>query len=715
MLTDTCGMPTDDANVSIPTPWREDNATDTELYTHVRNLVQESLYWRRRFITHAQLNDNLRQYLGDQVDWIGDSEGLDVFVINRIQNAILAATATQTEVPATIKLQPRETNDPPQWFFKPSAAEAITSLLQEQPDTDLFEGIELTPQQLAGHAGIDDDTAQDLMGIEQTLPQPVIDPNTGQPAIDPATGQPQTEQVPIPDPETGQAAMLFTEEDFFLINDDAVADWEQTILDIKLDQSYFGSTLTENVLNTNILGYQPIKVTFDPATWTFDFENVHPKRVHLDPSNSKYQHQAFVIYDEVISVDEAISRYPDHEQAIRENGMEGRIEPDAGDADDYGSHDTDTEFQRPMVVVRTAWLRYQPVPCTPFEAERYGKVVREATPREDDPTLEDVTYYLIDVDAGTEEQQGDAVEPGDARWPTMPGVRQLIFIGDIKLEDEPCPWADIPITWNRCYPIPHRPWGMGMPSHLEGIQKAINMLSSAFLNHAQYYQSPQEIMSLGMFNLMQDDEAGEYGSYPGRRIIVPDRLLEELRGQLVTFVDPPPIPESLFRFWQFLLDLFNDQAGQSDVIRGQSTPDAQSGTAIEALQAAARGLYGYLGRQTQDMLRHVAQLMIHMIRDGVPEAELMRCSSRYPIQVVRALVKRAEQLDYDIRVEISSASGITRRQEQEQARADFGAGIRSQETTLEKIGDPNPQAEMKRIRKEQRELQAPAVPAEQPV
>lgn len=715
-------MPISADNAGVDMPWRKANASDTDLYTHVCNLVNESITVRRKYVTHDRLNDNLRMYLGDQVDWIGNSDSLDVFVINRIQNAVLAATATQTEVPASIKLQPRETNDPPEWYLKPAAAAALAAVLAEPTSSQILpDHINLTARQLHGIEPIDDDTAQDLLGIEQTALQPVQGPAP----IDPATGLPGPPPEPQPtavlDPDTGEPAMLLTEDDFYLVNDDAVADWEQSILDIKLEQAWFGSVLTENVLNTNVLGYQPLRVSFDPETWQFDFENVQPKRVHLDPGNSLYQHQAYIIYDELISVDEAIWRYPDHEAAIRRSGRMGQIEPDVGEADDWGDYDTDTEFQRPMVVIRTAWLRYQTVACTVAEAVRYGKVIRKSEAVTDDDgqpvhdpqtglAAENVTYCLRNDDGS----EGAEVEPGTRQWPRMPGTRQLIFVGDTKLEDVRCPWANIPVVWNRCKPIPGKPWAQGLPENLDGIQKAINMLSSAFINHAQYYQSPQEMMSLSMFNLMEDAEAAEFGSYPGRRLVVPDRLLLQLGNQLNTFVDPPPIPESLFRFWQFLLELFNDQAGQSDVVRGQSSPDAQSGTAIEALQAAARGLYGYLGRTTQDMLRHIARIMVHMIRDQVPEAELMRCNSRYPIQVVRALIRRAENLDYDIRVEISSASGITRRQEQQEARADFAASLISHETTLEKTGTANPQAEMKRIRKERREQAAP-VPAPAPV
>jgi len=154
------------------------------------------------------------------------------------------------------------------------------------------------------------------------------------------------------------------------------------------------------------------------------------------------------------------------------------------------------------------------------------------------------------------------------------------------------------------------------------------------------------------------------------------------------------------------MGVFDDIASQPDVARGESTPEATSGRAIEALQTAARGVFGYLAKQTEELARDITKLMLGVIRRQLPEHECLRACSKYPIQVVRAIRERSLTLEHDIKVELTGASGETKRAEQEQARADYKAGLLSQETVLEKLGVPNVEAEMQRMIAE-RQPQAP--------
>lgn len=692
-------------------------AEPEEVVRYIDGLVLESIEARRKYMPAATMDNNLRLYLGDQLEYESTGE-LDVYTFNKIQNLVIAASAVQTELQPLIDLQPRDTGRPPAAFLKPEVAamlkpqiDAGALVLPVQPRP--------TPGQLAGVEPFTNDQYEDLLSIPRMAPQPVqaVDATTGA-AID--TGQ--TRQTPVIDPATGQEQKLFTPDDFHLVDDNAVADLEQTLIDIKWEEAAGPLVVRENTLNTNCLGIGPVFVDYDHRFHRFTFDNINAKRFYPDPRESSYARCGYQVYDRLLSKAEAIHLFPDHRAAIEAKVTKGFQRPMTGQVEDWGETDTEIEYEREMVIVRCAWLRYQSYPATEAEALRYGWVRQRIRQQPAvDPAgnalseMVDVAeYYIPDDDDDNDYEKGEATAPGEANWPQNPNcIREIIIVADELVSDGRSKFNDLRVPWNKCVPIPYRPWAQGMPERVEPIQRAINMLGTNFVIHSGYHANPMEVVGQEVADELRGSDFDEAGSFPGRRIRVSQELYERTNGKIITIIDPASMPESLARFWVMLMELFDDVGGRPDSIQGKSSPDAKSGVAIQALQQAARGIFGYLSLHTQDVIRQIVQLMLHITRHEMAEHEIARClGDKLPVPVMRAILARAKGVQYDITVEIASAGGATRQQEEAQIRLDRAAGLRSTLATMKKIRVPNPEQELAEIQAERMAMQPPmAMPA----
>jgi len=655
----------------------------------ITELVRESQTFRRQFAPNDTLDENLRFYLGDQLsaDIVFDDDYDQTMVINKVMGAILASVAVQTELPVAINFQPRDTSDQPLIFL----AEAVGAALYDQVRTGQLQlPVTLTENQLSGYEPITPEAHEMLLTVER---QTLAENELGIP-----------EATPVIDPTTQQPAYLFTDEDFIVGTDDMVAQFEQKVFQAKWDQACGDQVVAECVLASTTVGMQPLLVEYDDRDWTFDLRTINPKRCYLDPAHALYKGQSYVVWDELISEDEAVARFPHLAEHIHAEAMEGAQSSLTEDDSDWGETDAGIRYGRPMIAIRTAIMRWQAMPATEHEAVRYGLVEEVTLPIDiqadvdggvtlDDDGLQ--VYVLPDDPSRT------PVTPDDDAWPIWPkALRQVRMIAGEVVDDRRCPYCDIPLTWTKCLPIPGRPWGLSMTSQIAPIQTSLNLLASEFLNHAQYYGCPGEVLSASAMRELQTSGV-DATPRPGRQVVLPDELFERLGGQLSHFQSPPALPASLMQFFDYLLNLADEISGQPDLMRGQANSSATSGRAIEALQGAARGVFGYLSRFTQNMVAEAARVMLGAMRDMMPEDEWMRCCGEYPVQVVRAIKDRAKSLEYDIDAQVASGGGATKREEGIQARADYASGLRARLSTMQKIGVPNPEAEAEQIAKEQ--------------
>jgi hypothetical protein len=610
-------------------------------------LVEQSLSVRR--YRHGRLDQNLRWYVGDHWD-VTPPDGLSLFTINKIQNAVLSATNLQIEQPIRPRFEPSNTGVSSEFVLTEEAANRLAPYALM---------IGLPPEVLSGEQVLTEQEVLALMQIPQT-------DEFGNPMVDPMTMAPMTVVHPT---------------DFFEVSDRICNDELQSVFDFKWEEAEADTVVNENVLDNNVIGFQPMWFRRENEGYRWCLSNPHPKRVYPDPANSDPKKFTYVIFDDLVWADKAKSKNPEWSEVIDKNKESGVVLPKGFFEQDWGYADTITYHQE-MVVIRYGYLRFQAYPMTEDEALQCGKV-------------------MVGENGEYVDETGAMTAPDAPNWPIKRDcVREIVQIGDEVVRDERCMESDVPMLWNICKPVPKTPWGQGMPEIMEDVQRAINMLASIFKNHAGYYQAPMEMMPESVYQLVKDNE-GALGSFPGRRLRVPDALLSEFgvnAGGM--FVNPPPLPASLVQFFEYLMGLIEELGGRPETSRGISDPNASSGRAIEALQSAAKGLFSFLAKNTENMVRQLGLLMLYSIQDGwMPENEWGRVlNGKYPPRILRAIRNRVKRMRFDVNVEITAASGNFRRIEAEQARADYASGLASLETTLEKIGSSDPQAEMEKIR-----------------
>jgi hypothetical protein len=364
--------------MTIPPPGPENAAAIAEF---VDGLAIESTNDERRVIWLQEAERGLNLYLGNHFDGgatfgqasqvtppgatplpeAQSAEGRVKIVLNRIQNCIISLVAIQAGDPPKVTFTPRETGEQPLVFV----------------NTENPQGTQL---------------AEDLAGSGLVVP----DPMTGEP-------RPWDQTEPLPDASAQMiqqqiqsdellaaqlAAMgqpppdgMLTKDAIVEVTDQTASQALQTIFDADWESADGNYIFCENILNKNVLGFQPTLYEYDDAEKRHILTNVHPKHVYVDPLNTDSSRWQYAIYDQPISADEAKCRWPQLADLIEANKAQGALQWPGSTRQDLASM-YQNYFRRDMVVVRTAWLRYQPFPMTPEEAAAAGKIQTREVPDE---------------------------------------------------------------------------------------------------------------------------------------------------------------------------------------------------------------------------------------------------------------------------------------------------------------------------------------------
>lgn len=612
---------------------------------------------------------NERRYLGDHWDRPALA-GLDQHTINRILTTILAHTAVQTEQRASVKFSPHEIGEPPIVYMKPD----ILSKLPETSQAPSF-----TPLQLAGQEPIEDFQFFALLAV--TRPELVEVPTVD------AQGNETIEEQP-------QDVPVFTDDDFHIVNENMIAEAMQSLFDAKWEQADADHWWTQNVLYKNVYGHQAMLVEWDDEKQCYSLCNVRPDAIWISPDATDVADTDYLIYDQFISAKRATDMMPQYADVIAAEATRTPI------TDRHNKKRNVSNYQRDMVNIRHVWMRNFRFPMEVDEALERELVAPAVTEQEgiDENGNAFVQELPVLDDEGQQVYQtanGELSSPGDEAWPTQSHLIEGLIIGHTTVEQRRSPFVDIPFAWNVSIPLPHQPYGMGTPEHLEDLQQAANRAMTYTINTLRYNQSPEKAMPASVLKAL-DDKATSLHSHPGRVIGVPDALWAQYGGKILDTWEPNNIQTGVVQFFQVLLQEIDRQGGNPDVLQGNAPGRADSGRAIEALQAAARGTLGFQSLFTEHAIKQMAKLVVGMFIDFMEESEWERVLRKYPVQVLRAIRTRAMNQPNVISVEIASGRGAVKRQKEDQAIQLRQLGALSLATTLERVGIPDPEEEAQR-------------------
>jgi hypothetical protein len=371
------------------------------------------------------------------------------------------------------------------------------------------------------------------------------------------------------------------------------------------------------------------------------------------------------------------------------DALSSDTEPPAMSAPDVGTLSTGDEDETKEVPVEQEGGTDSPVDTGSEGAELPAEQESLETPDGDSqsvPAIGNTTqkYFLIET--------GEETDPTKENWPTRSGIRQIRILGDEKVEDRECEFADIPIAMNKNEHTPFCIYGMGEPEKLIGLQRALNNLLSCAINHLKQHGEPPEFIAESVYNAMQEAGQDAYTGIAGRQYVIPDDIMNAVNGNVRILGEVAPVPPDFWRVLDYITKTMDEISGHSEVMQGRASA-GWSGEAIKALQGASTGIVGLKSRFTEEMLKSLVHLMVPMLVYRMTAEDWGRYVSKYPVHVLYALKEKAKLLDVDISVEISSGTGLRKQMDQASDLQLYDRKLLSPITVLEGA-NKNPKVEM---------------------
>jgi hypothetical protein len=465
--------------------------------------------------------------------------------------------------------------------------------------------------------------------------------------------------------------------------------WEWGAMDLSVN---------DNVLSCAVYGFGATWVRRDRENWSLVAEEIQCKRVYPDPTQKLQKDWSTLVFDVLLWEDKAVRILPQHEALIRANAFSGAAPFSAlgVSAQDWSYTDT-INFYRRNVALRIGLWRHQRYPATVPEAVGRGLV-----------TAGPGGGYIL---AGTDEggAPGEETSPGAANWPIVyDAIREVMAVGTECFSDKRSDYADMNLIWNICRPVSGQPWGMGYAMLIADLNKTLDMMITIIKIFAQMYPWPMEIMPQSMADGLKNNE--DQRRLPGGRIRVPDSLYTQTGKLPEIYVNPPTMPEGMFKFIGMLVEWLDKFSGHTEVSQGQGTPDAKAGIAIQELISAAKGIFSYLSKHTEYAVGQMGKIVREQFTraepDGkpwVPESEIGRILGlQDEPDLVRAYIKIWLRTPWVDDVESMAGTLQQRRQVRNEAIARYEAArpTITLESVLETCDDSDPTATAAKIKEE---------------
>jgi hypothetical protein len=553
------------------------------------------------------------------------------------------------------------------------------------------------------------------------------------------------------------------------MDDRLVADFYQQLLDVFWERSQADLWVRQNVLDTNIQGWSHGLYQWDDIAKRHRLMHMALRHVYIDPTVRDVSEAAYVGIDIALDAHEAMALYPELGDVIEQEAQTGV--PTQPDSISQWADQFNKNFYRPMVTLRVFWLRNQPMALSKEEAVAagliqeveapggqfeqsagiFGKSVRsEQEPLSDgsqqlqpeaaeQPALPEQGPAAAGLEGDGEPLQDDAQSPlGDAAspaylgsgrcistltgeeidpkhpdWPTRLVVRQIKVIASRVVEDRESEFFDgVPILHNVNIPLPGaRPQGLGEPFRLAQLQSALSRNVSALVEVCDFYASPAS----GLPASVAEDMEQRYGDAfvrPGRTMVWPDDVWMAMGGDVSkSIIQPPPLPPATAELVLMLKQFIQEQSGYTQAQRGVSPSPNASGKMVELLQSSGASLMGFKGKRTGDMVRRLANLMLHSLVWRLEVEDIVKIISKYPHHVVEAIHARAREIEWNVTVNVEASTGMLQAQKRQLGQMDMQIGVKSPQTYCEEVGI-NYRTEMDRITAHlQRQQKAGMMPA----
>lgn len=665
----------------------------------------------------------------------GDAKGIKRFTLNRTQNSIISNTASEMQQQLVVRFEPQESADPSEYMLSPDGGAIVANIVQAtMPAMEQQAMMQADPEAMAAQPPLDPIA---LSFVEaQFTPEQLGDGSEIGPTAIITEAQAGIIKQAI---EVG----VLKDNDLVEINDKTRRDVAQAAFDALWNASNCDQHIYRNVLYRNIFGHQPLRFQFDHETPRFILDNTHILNVWIDPTHDTIDEADYLIFEHVLDADQAVAQWPDFEEAIAGAREKGQLDlkPTKTGSSYFrmGSPSQSTHFRRPMVRVRTAWLRHQQVAMTEREAVESGRVVQNPMEMMQEPPVEDMVDdsgdEVIEAEESGNEQAQEAPElnyllvmdergnpiepeptgPDAENWPKTVGVKEVVMLPQIArvVSDRRCAYSDIPFGWNVNIPRPYSPYGQGEPLRLEDLQTQINLVLTILANHIRYYQWPMRYWPKSLFEKLKSNGFSLH-SRPGMEIPIDDKMwLMAARGGKMSMVEQvPPVPEYYVRLLELYLNEHDRLSGNVGVRQGDPPSTNMSGKALNSLIGESKGPLQFKANFTEWMMERIAKLALNAMVDFLSIEQWGEIVDMYALPALERIVEGIASSRWDITVEIATGRGVNQAQEDERAMALYDRKLLSKQTSMERVRVRNPQQEKERIMDEAREEAQASMPVQ---
>ena len=615
---------------------------DRDRLMAIHHMVRDAQVERTKHEASAEDNRLLAKGAHRRVFKVkSDAEGNRKYrAIDRIGSTLQIQASVMTETSPHPHFVPRETNEPPEWYMRPSGAQRL------QPFADQ---IQLRPDQMAGRAPIDDTTAQQLLML--------------------------------PDPQGDGTAPLLTADDMVAVTDQLAAEALSQELTSQWTLAHGNEMARRYIYSMLTVGWRDLMFQWDGDEHRGSLLDLHPFDVWHDRWKMTNGDGEYTIVRQIIPLSEAKREYPFiPEETLREMVRSPELNPFWGGrkGEKYEQAQDRQTLERWTVFHRNAMFERDPEdaigrglvePATDVQQREIedpasGEIIPgapEEVPITDEETGEPV-YRLLD-ESGDPQGEAMLVKPGDAAWPKRRGLQQIEMLGDVLLYEGESDFSDIPVARAINYPIADSFYGQGEPQRLAALQEMYNRIWTLLGEYARYFAQPQKAVPVSVMDRMEE-EVGQLWSSASQVIGVPDDLIHQFRSieNCIKTLDVPQLQPAFMRMLEIIEREMDTIGGTVMVMRGEAKSE-WSGETVKSLQGAARGPIGDKARSVGYALEHIVRVWGNAIIDFLPLDEWANRNRKYPPVVLQAMRDRIKRVGFDVVAEVSGSGPREKRQE----------------------------------------------------
>ena len=552
--------------------------------------------------------------------------------VNEIQSSILATTPKE---PARIELQPVETDDP---------------------------------------------------GVVVSIPTmaPVVDPMTGQPVLD----------------EMGAPMQAPATQDY-QVNDLVVKKVYQKLFDVYWQRSRLDEIMRRGRIWTRVKGWQFYLYGFDDDEQVVRLRTLSNAQCYPDRIQEFVKDFAYFGVDEYLDASFAKSLYPHLAEQIEKEATEGEQTTSVGTQPTPQRYKG--TFQRPMVCLTTFWLRFERRPMTPEEGTQSGKLSEVGLPTGGmvgvadefgQPVLDEMGMVLTEPEmrTGFALEDGTEVIEGDPAWPTKQVIREIQVLAGTVVADRECEHWDIPILHDVHVPVFGTPMGMGDPFKLKKLQAAESRMLESMVTYCEVLSQPIRSMPQSVYQATKQEYGKAYID-PSMTIIVPDSTYQMMGGKIDFTANAAPMNAATPQTFSLIKNIISEQSGYTQELKGIASNPDQSGRQTALLTQNASSLNEFMGRSEEEVLYRLARLILHSLVTRLTMKHVQKVCSKYPEPVLAQIIQKAQSMDWDISVAVSTAGGMLNEAKRAIWQNDLAIGAISLQTYRERVGEDHEEEE----------------------